>query len=202
MTSQLRIQSILSPPEPPDADAASATPTSAQQPTSKRNFHDAFAAPIEPLPHHPLHPAPFGNAAADDGSRSPGPATIMAASRASIACHRCHELKAKCSNTGGDGPCERCTESNHSNQCTYPEVAPYTFEFPAKKQSRWSLEEDTLLLELRGKHMGWKYISSRLNRSCSSCRQRYHIHLKEDECDELFEWDEERKNELARWYKR
>ena len=65
IASQLRIQSILSPPEPPDADAAAAAQSFAQQSTPKRKFHDAFVAPapdapIEPAeppaPHHPQLP--------------------------------------------------------------------------------------------------------------------------------------------------
>ncbi|KAK4155415.1 hypothetical protein C8A00DRAFT_41966 [Chaetomidium leptoderma] len=62
IASQLRIQSILSPPEPPDSDAAAATSSFGQPPTPKRKFHDAFAAPapdapIEPAePPVPLHP--------------------------------------------------------------------------------------------------------------------------------------------------
>ncbi|GAB1316622.1 hypothetical protein MFIFM68171_06832 [Madurella fahalii] len=56
IASQLRIQSILSPPDPPDADAAAATSTYAQQPTSKRKFHDAFAAPPPDAPIEPAEP--------------------------------------------------------------------------------------------------------------------------------------------------
>lgn len=89
IASQLRIQSIISPPEPPDADAAATNPSSAQQPTPKRKFYDAFVptapdAPIEPaeppapprphqpperlpairqpLPHSPPRPAAIGAA--------------------------------------------------------------------------------------------------------------------------------------------
>ncbi|KAJ4294880.1 hypothetical protein N0V88_005119 [Collariella sp. IMI 366227] len=54
IASQLRIQSILSPPEPPDADAAAGTPTYSQQPTPKRKFHDAFVA--APAPDAPIEP--------------------------------------------------------------------------------------------------------------------------------------------------
>ena len=61
IASQLRIQSILSPPEPPDADAAAAQSFAQQQHTPKRKFHDAFVtpapdAPIEPAEPPPAHP--------------------------------------------------------------------------------------------------------------------------------------------------
>jgi hypothetical protein len=61
----LRIQSILSPDEPPDADSAAATPNYRHpQATPKRKFYDAFAAtaldaPIEPAePPAPPHLRP------------------------------------------------------------------------------------------------------------------------------------------------
>ncbi|KAK3294060.1 fungal-specific transcription factor domain-containing protein [Chaetomium fimeti] len=66
IASHLRIQSILSPPEPPDAQSAAATPSFEQQQSiPKRKFHDAFTAPapdapIEPAePPAPPHPHPL-----------------------------------------------------------------------------------------------------------------------------------------------
>ena len=59
IASQLRIQSILSPPEPPEADAAASNHAFAQQPTQptpKRKFHDAFAAPAPDAPVEPAEP--------------------------------------------------------------------------------------------------------------------------------------------------
>lgn len=69
---------------------------------------------------------------------------------------------------------------------------------PAKKQSKWSPEENALILELRGGGMKWDDISKRIpGRSPISCRLHYQNYL-ERRC----EWDEDRKNRLARLYER
>jgi hypothetical protein len=71
-------------------------------------------------------------------------------------------------------------------------------ESPAKKQSKWSAEEDALIIELRGGGMKWEDISKRLpGRSAISCRLHYQNYL-----ERRSEWDEERKNKLARLYER
>jgi hypothetical protein len=71
-------------------------------------------------------------------------------------------------------------------------------EPPAKKQSKWSPEEDALIIELRGSGMKWDDISKRLpGRSPISCRLHYQNYL-----EKRSEWDEERKNKLARLYER
>jgi hypothetical protein len=71
-------------------------------------------------------------------------------------------------------------------------------ESPAKKQSKWSAEEDSLIIELRGGGMKWEDISKRLpGRSAISCRLHYQNYL-----ERRSEWDEERKNKLARLYER
>lgn len=71
-------------------------------------------------------------------------------------------------------------------------------ESPAKKQSKWSPEEDTIIVDLRGKGMKWEDISKQLpGRSAISCRLHYQNYL-ERRC----EWDEDRKNKLARLYER
>lgn len=71
-------------------------------------------------------------------------------------------------------------------------------ESPAKKQSKWSPEEDALIIELRGSGMKWEDISKRLpGRSAISCRLHYQNYL-----ERRSEWDEERKNKLARLYER
>lgn len=75
---------------------------------------------------------------------------------------------------------------------------PPTTESPAKKQSKWSPEEDALIIELRGSSMKWEDISKRLpGRSAISCRLHYQNYL-----ERRSEWDEERKNKLARLYER
>ncbi|KAK0635050.1 hypothetical protein B0T17DRAFT_484475, partial [Bombardia bombarda] len=77
-------------------------------------------------------------------------------------------------------------------------MPPHTSESPAKKQSKWSQEEDILIIELRGKGMKWDDISKRLpGRSSISCRLHYQNYL-----ERRSEWDEERKNKLARLYER
>lgn len=71
-------------------------------------------------------------------------------------------------------------------------------ESPAKKQSKWSPDEDSLIIELRGRQMKWEDISKRLpGRSAISCRLHYQNYL-----ERRSEWDEERKNKLARIYER
>ncbi|EMR72395.1 putative myb dna-binding domain protein [Eutypa lata UCREL1] len=77
-------------------------------------------------------------------------------------------------------------------------MPPHASESPAKKQSKWSPEEDSLIIELRGSGMKWEDISKRLpGRSAISCRLHYQNYL-----ERRSEWDEERKNKLARLYER
>ncbi|KAJ5984386.1 hypothetical protein N7481_006485 [Penicillium waksmanii] len=74
----------------------------------------------------------------------------------------------------------------------------HTSESPAKKQSKWSPEEDALIIELRGSGMKWEDISKRLpGRSAISCRLHYQNYL-----ERRSEWDEDKKNKLARLYER
>ncbi|EER37251.1 MYB DNA-binding domain-containing protein [Histoplasma capsulatum var. duboisii H88] len=73
-----------------------------------------------------------------------------------------------------------------------------SFEIPAKKQSKWSAEEDALIIELRGNGLKWEDISKKLpGRSALSCRLHYQNYL-----ERRSEWDEDRKNKLARLYER
>jgi hypothetical protein len=69
---------------------------------------------------------------------------------------------------------------------------------PAKKQSKWTPEEDNLTIELRGQGMKWDDIAKQLpGRSSISCRLRYQNYLEKRSV-----WDEEKKNRLARLYAR
>ncbi|MCJ1307343.1 hypothetical protein MMC25_000989 [Agyrium rufum] len=69
---------------------------------------------------------------------------------------------------------------------------------PKKRQSKWSPDEDALIIELRGSGMKWEDISKRLpGRSAISCRLHYQNYL-----ERRSEWDEEKKNRLARLYER
>jgi Myb-like DNA-binding domain len=69
---------------------------------------------------------------------------------------------------------------------------------PPAKKSKWSPEEDALIIELRGRGMKWEDISKRLpGRSAISCRLHYQNYL-----ERRSEWDEDRKNKLARLYER
>ena len=71
-------------------------------------------------------------------------------------------------------------------------------ESPAKKQSKWSPEEDEKIIRLRGDAMKWEDISKQLpGRSAISCRLHYQNYL-----EKRSEWDEDRKNKLARLYER
>lgn len=79
-----------------------------------------------------------------------------------------------------------------------PPLAPHPLATPAKKQSKWSQQENELIINLRGTGMKWEDISRNLpGRSAISCRLHYQNYL-ERKC----EWDEEKKNKLARLYDR
>ncbi|KAI4134211.1 MAG: hypothetical protein LQ347_001722 [Umbilicaria vellea] len=79
-----------------------------------------------------------------------------------------------------------------------PPTTPHPSASPAKKQSKWTPEEDALIIDLRGSGMKWEDISKRLpGRSAISCRLHYQNYL-----ERRSEWDEERKNRLARLYER
>jgi hypothetical protein len=85
-----------------------------------------------------------------------------------------------------------------SSQAAKRTMGPHPAESPAKKQSKWSQEEDALIIDLRGGGMKWEDISKRLpGRSAISCRLHYQNYL-----ERRSEWDEERKNKLARLYER
>lgn len=97
--------------------------------------------------------------------------------------------------TAVTGPASRPGSGSGSGKRSMP---PHTSESPAKKQSKWSPEEDALIIELRGSGMKWDDISKRLpGRSSISCRLHYQNYL-----ERRSEWDEERKNKLARLYER
>ncbi|KAL7923070.1 hypothetical protein ACQKWADRAFT_326351 [Trichoderma austrokoningii] len=77
-------------------------------------------------------------------------------------------------------------------------MTPHGADQPVKKQSKWSSEEDAVIIELRGRGMKWEDVSKRLpGRSAISCRLHYQNYL-----ERRSEWDEERKNKLARLYER
>ncbi|KAJ5737310.1 uncharacterized protein N7483_002435 [Penicillium malachiteum] len=67
----------------------------------------------------------------------------------------------------------------------------HTAEPSAKRQSKWSAEEDALIIELRGSGMEWEDISC----SAISCRLHYQNYL-----ERRSEWDEDKKNKLAGLY--
>jgi hypothetical protein len=75
-------------------------------------------------------------------------------------------------------------------------ITPHVPDQPVKKQSKWSPEEDAVIIELRGRGMKWEDVSKRLpGRSAMSCRLHYQNYL-----ERRSEWDEECKNELDRLY--
>ncbi|KAL1892278.1 hypothetical protein Cpir12675_004601 [Ceratocystis pirilliformis] len=99
--------------------------------------------------------------------------------------------------TGGSGSAG-VPPVHHQVMTAKRSMPPHTSESPAKKQSKWSHEEDALIIELRGGGMKWEDISKRLpGRSAISCRLHYQNYL-----ERRSEWDEERKNKLARLYER
>lgn len=77
-------------------------------------------------------------------------------------------------------------------------AAAHPGESPAKKQSKWTPQEDALNVKLRGSGLKWEEISQQLpGRSAISCRLRYQNYI-----ERRAEWDEEKKNKLARLYAR
>lgn len=78
-------------------------------------------------------------------------------------------------------------------------AAPHPAESPAKKkQSKWTADEDAEIIRHRGNGMKWEDISKQLpGRSAISCRLRFQNYL-----ERRSEWDEEKKNKLARLYER
>jgi len=90
--------------------------------------------------------------------------------------------------TGSSVPLKRQLSGGHAHPS----------ESPAKKQSKWSAEEDAKIIQLRGDGMKWEDISKHLpGRSAISCRLHYQNYL-----ERRSEWDEDRKNKLARLYER
>jgi hypothetical protein len=66
----------------------------------------------------------------------------------------------------------------------------------AKARAKWSSEEDTLIINLRGKDLRWEDIAKQLpGRSATACRLHYQNYLEKD-----VDWDEDRKDHLARVY--
>jgi hypothetical protein len=75
---------------------------------------------------------------------------------------------------------------------------PLPVETLAKKQSKWTPEEDDIVIKLKGNGMKWDDIAKRLpGRSSMACRLRYQNYL-EKECT----WDEKKKNKFAMLYAR
>jgi hypothetical protein len=77
-------------------------------------------------------------------------------------------------------------------------LAPKAAAPPAKKQTKWTPAEDELIIKLRGRGEKWENISKQLpGRSPISCRLHYQNYL-----ERRSEWDEDKKNKLARLYER
>ncbi|KAI9716546.1 MAG: hypothetical protein M1812_005277 [Candelaria pacifica] len=120
-----------------------------------------------------------------------GESSTPGASRSSSVPASTTTSQATSSSTSITGPSASST-ANKRSQPAHPS------ESPAKKSSKWSPEEDALIIDLRGGGMKWEDISQRLpGRSSLSCRLHYQNYL-----ERRSEWDEERKNKLARLYER
>jgi hypothetical protein len=77
-------------------------------------------------------------------------------------------------------------------------LGPNPSSSPARKQTKWTPEEDALIIELRGRGEKWEAISKMLpGRSAISCRLHYQNYL-----ERRPEWDEDMKDRLARLYER
>ncbi|MCJ1288103.1 hypothetical protein MMC26_007458 [Xylographa opegraphella] len=75
---------------------------------------------------------------------------------------------------------------------------PHPSSLPAKRQSKWTPEEDDLIIKLRAPGTKWEEISQKLpGRSSISCRLHYQNYL-ERRCV----WTDEKKNRMARLYDR
>ncbi|KAK2796020.1 hypothetical protein FQN50_009640 [Emmonsiellopsis sp. PD_5] len=71
-------------------------------------------------------------------------------------------------------------------------------QVPARKQSKWSPEEDAKIIGLWAHRVKWEDISKELlGRSAISCHLHYQNYL-----ERRSEWDESRKDRLARLYER
>ncbi len=87
--------------------------------------------------------------------------------------------------------------SPHVNSKRTASATPLPGE-PAKKASKWNDEETQLNVELRRTGMKWEDIAKRIpGRSSTSCRLRYQNYSEKKQ-----EWNEEKKNTLARLYMR
>ena len=80
-----------------------------------------------------------------------------------------------------------------------PPSATHPSASPAKKQNtKWSKDEDALIISLRGSNMKWDDISQRMpGRTAIACRLHYQNYLERKN-----PWDEEKKDKLARLYDR
>lgn len=77
-------------------------------------------------------------------------------------------------------------------------MALRTPDQPASANTKWFPEDDAIIIELLGKGMKWADVRKELpGRSDTSCRLHYQNYL-----ERRSEWDEKRKNELARLYER
>jgi hypothetical protein len=77
-------------------------------------------------------------------------------------------------------------------------LAPKSTSSPAKKQTKWTPEEDAIIIELRGRNEKWEDISKKLpGRSTIAARLRYQNYIERQS-----EWDDEKKTKLARLYER
>lgn len=77
-------------------------------------------------------------------------------------------------------------------------MAAHSTERPAKKQSKWSAEENARVIELRGQGMKWDDISRMIpGRSPISCRLHYQNYL-----ERKTDWSEEEMDKFAQLYER
>jgi hypothetical protein len=94
---------------------------------------------------------------------------------------------------GGSGPVGSIPQKRGATHLGPPPSAA-----PPKKMGKWTPEEDAIAIELRRKGMKWDDISKQLpGRSPISCRLRY-----QNYSEKRPDWDEEKKDKLARLYNR
>lgn len=90
------------------------------------------------------------------------------------------------------------SDSTNPNKRSHPSDEQIARSPPAKRATQWSPGEDAKVIRLRGKRMKWEDICKEIpGRSAIACRLHYQNYL-----EKRGEWDEEKRNKLARVYDR
>ncbi|KAF2398174.1 hypothetical protein EJ06DRAFT_481031 [Trichodelitschia bisporula] len=144
-------------------------------------------APLPPFAQLPALHGPGPGVAGHQG-HGPGPHQHQAYAGVPVQEHAHHQAQTQ----------RVPTERRSVPRSTSPSVSETVRGSTQEKKGKWTPEEDELAIELRRSGMKWDDISKRLpGRSAISCRLRYQNYSEKRQ-----EWDEEKKNKLARLYNR